>query len=328
MPPSTQSEQLAPPPLPLLPVTQQPPTSSPPPVELIVKLGGSALTNKQKRATLDAPRFEASIQLMSTLYHAGVGFILVHGAGSFGHMEATHYQIRNGKATPLAMSATHAAVTQLNSTIVTALIQRGVPAVGVSPLLVPTRVRNEFVATLLDRAHIPVLHGDICYGADGRTAILSGDTLVSTLCAAFDCVRRVVFLCDVPGLLSRPPSQSQPAHLVRRVLVNERGDVKLDTEIQTTQAAHDVSGGIMAKLMAAAKSVAQGGGRVTAFIAGVSSEGAQQALLWRPERGMTSSCTRISYEIAGGGGGNEPESSASMPRRRGWFRAARDDALR
>lgn len=317
-----------------------PTPAAPPPVELIVKLGGSALTNKHKRATLDVARFHTSMQHISALYHARVGFIVVHGAGSFGHMEATHYRIRSGDASALAMSATHAAVSQLNAAVVAALIQRGVPAVGVSPLLVPTRMRNEFVATLLDRAHVPVLHGDICYGADGRTAVLSGDTLVATLCAAFASVRRVVFLCDVPGVLSRPPSRAQPPpRLVRRVLVNERGQVNLDSEIRTSQAAHDVSGGIMAKLLAAAKCVAHGAGRVTAFIAGVSSDGAQQALLWRPERGITSSCTRISYHVGGGVGGGvgadvgadaavADQSPPSTPRRRGWFRPARDDAVR
>lgn len=175
-------------------------------VELVVKLGGSALTHKSTPHTLDEERLAAAVDTVTQLHERGVGFIVVHGAGSFGHFEARAHRLSAGDATPLGVAATHAAVAALNAHVVHALVARGVPAVGVAPLVVPARTRTDFVAALLDRGHLPVLHGDACYAGDGRTAIISGDALVASLAVAFPFVNRVVFLSDVPGLLRRPPS--------------------------------------------------------------------------------------------------------------------------
>lgn len=238
---------------------------------------------------------------MARLHRRGLGFILVHGAGSFGHFEARHHAVSAGDASPIGMSATHAAVVKLNGLVVDALLKRGVPAVGVSPLLVPAKVRNDFVAALLDRGHLPVLHGDTCYAADGRTAILSGDALIATMASAFQFVNRIVFLSDVPGLLSRPPpcSNPPPEDLIKRITVNEAGDLHFDADLSTSTLEHDVTGGIAAKVMAAAKCVADGHGRITAFIAGVATEGAEHALMARPDRWGGASCTRITYQVQG-----------------------------
>ena len=290
-------------------------------VELIIKLGGSALTVKGQRHTLHPARFSAAMDAIARLHNRGIGFIVVHGAGSFGHFEAREHTVSTGEATPLGVSATHAAVTRLNAFVVDALVALGVPAIGVAPLLVPTRVRNDFIAALLDRGHLPILHGDAVYSGDGKTAILSGDALVANLANAYPAVGRVVFLSDVPGILARPPEECRKdcprgagrnadaetamlaRDLVRRVVVNEAGEIKFDSDIQTATAAHDVTGGIASKVIAAAKCVADSKGRITAFIAGVGTNGAEEALMGGGDRWVAVGCTRICYEIQGVGNG-------------------------
>lgn len=254
---------------------------------------------------------------------------MVHGAGSFGHFEARTYRLSQGAASPLGVATTHAAVANLNARVVHALIQRGVPAVGVAPLLVPTRVRNDFVAALLDRGHLPVLHGDACYAGDGRTAIISADTLVASLALAFSFVDRVVFLSDVPGLLRHPPDSlrdvqddhedpSIPAvanvpddHIVKYVIVDETGHFEFDHDVETSVDAHDVTGGITAKVVAAGRCVAESAGRVTAFIAAVGTQAADHALTARPDRWVGVNCTRICYQLAGVAGVTSLASSNS-----------------
>lgn len=294
---------------------------------MVVKLGGAALTVKSQPHTLHQTRFEASIEAMARLHKLGHGFIVVHGAGSFGHYEASHYAVSHGGASPLGVSATHAAVISLNRAVVDALISRGVPAVGVSPLLVPAKIRNDFVAALLDRGHLPVLHGDACYAADGRTAVLSGDALVASLANSFEYVTRVVFLSDVPGVLSRPPEECSDVDsdtvmeklLVRRIRVNENGVVKFESEVQTSSRKHDVTGGITTKVAAAAKCVSDSEGRVAAFIAGIGTRGAEDALTGKPERWGAVQCTRICYEVEGSASFDESGKGDSGSGRRRWF---------
>lgn len=281
-------------------------------IELIIKLGGSALTVKPIPHTLHKARFAACIDTITRLHRRGVGFILMHGAGSFGHFEAHTHRIAEGDAAPLGVSATHAAVAALNAHVVHALIARGVPAVGVSPLLVPAKVRNDFVAALLDRGHLPVLHGDACYAGDGRTAVISADALVASMACAFHFVNRVVFLSDVQGLLRRPPvreppSADSPLHdgvtmdeeMVRCVVVDETGQFDFQRDVETDVNAQDVTGGIASKVVAAGRCVAETGGRVTAFIAGVGSHAAETVLTGRPDRWGAVECTRICYQLAG-----------------------------
>lgn len=322
-------------------------------VELIVKLGGSALTDKSQHQTIHRQRFDCALDTIACLHKQGIGLIVVHGAGSFGHFEASKHNVSSGAASAFGVSETHAAVTRLNGLVVDGLIAREVAAVGVSPLQVPGRVRTEFVAALLDRGHLPVLHGDACYAGDGRTGILSGDALVGSLAGAFEFVKRVVFLSDVPGVLAVPPEElngkgdsngllsvSEDAaerELVRRVTVDGRGEVWLEAEVRTGVKKHDVTGGIAGKVAAAARCVAQGGGRVVGFIAGVGTDGAECALTGRmPEPWCSLKCTRICYEIevgedgsagagtgtgtgTGGIGESEASSSSGGSRRRNWF---------
>lgn len=313
-------------------------------VELIVKLGGSALTIKTEPHAIHADRFACALDTIARLHKQGIGLIVVHGAGSFGHFEASRHNVSAGAASALGISETHAAVTKLNGLVVDGLVERGVAAVGVSPLQVPGRVRTEFVAALLDRGHLPVLHGDACYAGDGRTGILSGDALVGSLAGAFEFVRRVVFLSDVPGVLSVPPEEvvgeeegllavgeeAGEEVLVRRITVDGKGEVWLEMEVRTGVSEHDVTGGIAGKVAAVARCVAQGKGRIVGFIGGVGTDGAECALTGRmPEPWCSLKCTRICYEIdvgedgSGGGsgvvGGSEGSSSSNGSRRRTWF---------
>jgi isopentenyl phosphate kinase len=64
--------------------------------------------------------------------------VVVHGAGSFGHFEASQYGITKPHSTPQhtlleGFAKTRASVTRLNHLVVSALVAAGVPAVGLSP---------------------------------------------------------------------------------------------------------------------------------------------------------------------------------------------------
>lgn len=65
-------------------------------VRFIVKLGGAAVTDKGSFETLNQSALEQSVQQLKILYDAGTKFIVVHGAGSFGHFQASLSSVQNG----------------------------------------------------------------------------------------------------------------------------------------------------------------------------------------------------------------------------------------
>lgn len=136
---------------------------------IILKIGGSSITNKAKEETLDLESLNWFAKLISksvdeSLLAAKTSsaihstrstkpkLIVVHGAGSFGHHSAKRYGLRCGKSALLdeiggqsspvnvdvqsqmeGLSKTRQQVQKLNSAIVGALIDQGVNAVGISP---------------------------------------------------------------------------------------------------------------------------------------------------------------------------------------------------
>lgn len=168
-------------------------------LHVLIKLGGAAMTHKQHLETLNAEVLAAAAAQLAAL-HAAIGpsFVVVHGAGSYGHQAAAAAGVGHGGpwSEPLrrGFAATRASVTKLNRLVVDALLAAGVPAVGVSPC--PgwtTRGGGAHVATdgcagvgaLLAAGMVPVLHGDAVLDEVQGCAILSGDVLISRLCRAF-----------------------------------------------------------------------------------------------------------------------------------------------
>ena len=172
---------------------------------IIVKLGGSVVTEKDTPETVDDAALERAARGL-----AGVDddLVVVHGGGSFGHHFASEYGVSRtvGTENYEAVVAVHDAMRRLNSAVLNALHAEDVPAVPVHPfsagfrntvadLVLPTGQ----VRTLLREGFVPVLHGDVV-GHEGKGAtILSGDELVVELADHLDAER--VGLCSaVPGV--------------------------------------------------------------------------------------------------------------------------------
>jgi isopentenyl phosphate kinase len=138
----------------------------------ILKIGGSSITDKAHEETLDPAALEwfanliasssadecllassAASGIVATRSEPNHKFIVVHGAGSFGHHSAKRYGLRCGKSVLLeeytsdcsnsadadlrfqmeGLSKTRHSVQKLNSAIVGALLEHGINAVGISP---------------------------------------------------------------------------------------------------------------------------------------------------------------------------------------------------
>ncbi|CAM8945523.1 unnamed protein product [Rhodiola kirilowii] len=195
-------------------------------------------------------------------------FVVVHGAGSFGHFQASQSGVhRGGMDQPLVKAgfvATRISVTTLNLEIVRALATEGIPSVGMSPFSCgwSTCKRNISSAPLsgvqnaINNGFVPVMHGD----------------------AVFD-----ESLTDVLGVYDRPPSDAD-AVLLKEIVVDEQGNwsvlkpalQNMNSEaIETSVADHDTTGGMLTKVAEAA-SIAKLG--VTVYIVKVATPYSIKAL--------------------------------------------------
>lgn len=68
-------------------------------IDLIIKLGGAAITHKRAPAlpeTLNEGALAATADALAAAWRAGLVFVVVHGAGSFGHSLAKQYALTTG----------------------------------------------------------------------------------------------------------------------------------------------------------------------------------------------------------------------------------------
>ncbi|CAM6097959.1 unnamed protein product [Calypogeia fissa] len=297
------------------------------PLRCIVKLGGAAVTVKDELETLNEEILYLTAQqlrdaaglspdeglsmdwsrrhgadeslLLPDNYSPNAsldmkGFVVVHGAGSFGHFQASRAKVNQGRlGTPFVNAgfvATRISVTRLNLEIVRAFASEGIPAVGISPFSAGWSTKNktvelensEGVEKVLNAGFLPVLHGDAVLDSAQGCAILSGDVIVRQLAHTL-MPNYVVFLTNVPGVFDRPPSEPQ-AVLLKEIAIEDGSWTIVDpashaAKVETNVAAHDTTGGMATKIAEAASIAAHG---IDVLIVQAGSSHALQALKGTP----------------------------------------------
>jgi isopentenyl phosphate kinase len=158
---------------------------------IILKVGGSVLTDKNKSSTA---RMEQISRVAKEICDSGcTKLILIHGAGSFGHHQAREYGLKSG-LNPVSIKGiypTHIAVKSLNDMIIKALEKNNVNALPVHPLsmclLKGGRIESmsiESIKCMVENNIIPVLHGDAVMDLERGVDILSGDQVIVYLASA------------------------------------------------------------------------------------------------------------------------------------------------
>jgi isopentenyl phosphate kinase len=175
---------------------------------ILVKLGGSVLTNK---GTAGSARFSrrVALRLLRELRQSGKPFVLVHGAGSFAHPLAMRYGIGkrrlSGNRLAAAVSRTQAGVRELRAHVLSACEKAGLPAIDVPAGVLGRAVGGKLVfehapiAGALEAGLVPVTGGDVILDDRLGARILSGDEILAELTSVLK-PERVVFVSDVDGL--------------------------------------------------------------------------------------------------------------------------------
>ena len=218
-----------------------------PPV--VLKLGGSLITEKGRPETLDGAALDAACDAVADALASGAvdRLVVVHGGGSFGHHHASERGVSTTEGTrdADAVAAVHAAMKRLNVHVLERLRERGVPAVPVHPLSLAARTDGAAgglalplgsTATLLGEGFVPVLHGDGVATAGEGVTVVSGDELVVDLVTGLG-ARRVGVCSTVPGVLDRDGN-----------VIREVDAFAAVADALGASDATDVSGGMAAKV--------------------------------------------------------------------------------
>ena len=215
----------------------------------IVKLGGSVITEKAKQSCF---KQESMDRLSKEIRKADQQLILVHGAGSFGHVLAKQYKLNEGYKNDNQLqgfSLTHSMVQQLNSLVLKSLHDHNISAVAVSPHAILKLENHKPVATsytifkeYLDSGFTPVTFGDVVLDKQIRFSICSGDLLVQMLAEQFK-PEKVIFVMDEDGLYTSNPKQNPKATLIDSMNSND-----LEALSATLDSHADVTGGMGGKI--------------------------------------------------------------------------------
>jgi isopentenyl-diphosphate delta-isomerase len=219
---------------------------------IILKLGGSLLTDKEKPFSLREEILGSSVE---QIIKSKKNIILVHGGGSFGHPIAKQYQISQGfnesiKDQLLGLSKTHEVMNKFNSIIINKFLDNNKPTIPIQPSSLFIKefsqilVNNiESIEHLIRLGIIPILYGDIILSRERSFSILSGDQIILKLCKNIRNfkISKVIFAIEKDGIFIK---DNENVKLALNLSSNDLDDLKLANLDQKI----DVTGGIKSKI--------------------------------------------------------------------------------
>ncbi len=188
---------------------------------VIVKLGGGLITDKTEYKHVQISHISPVASVIKELVDMGHSVILVHGAGSFGHIESRKWRLADGYQQDIeqeqaeAVDRVRSDMLELNQHILDALQSEGLVTESLPPRYWANGVGFAFEGDMSAFVRepsepIPVTFGDVVEVTNGsKFGILSGDHIMVRLAIELPDVSACLFLLgDVDGLMDRPPEQS------------------------------------------------------------------------------------------------------------------------
>lgn len=225
---------------------------------ILIKLGGSVITDKSQYKKFNR---EQASRLCREIAESGRAVMIVHGAGSFGHVLAKKYSIQNGmmdfRQVPAAAQVHHDAM-ELGMLFTQLLIENGIPAASVAPgncfvmddgkLIVND---DEAIRALSYVGIMPVMFGDVVMDRKKGFGICSGDQIMELVAERFR-PDRIIFVSDIDGLYTANPKTDPGARFIPEVTPET-----LD-EISSVSDVDDVTGGVRNKMEAMLRMCGEG----------------------------------------------------------------------
>jgi len=189
----------------------------------IIKLGGSVITDKSKKSFF---KNEIMNNLSKEIKKTNKKCIIVHGAGSFGHILAKKYNLNNGLKNNNQLkgfSETIHMVQVLNTYVLKSLNSNGNQTVSIAPHNILKlnnhkiyKMNYEIFSDFMKKNIIPVTFGDVVLDNKLGFSICSGDLIAFALAKYFK-PEKVIFLIDEDGLYTSNPKENNQAELLKNI---------------------------------------------------------------------------------------------------------------
>ena len=220
---------------------------------IVIKLGGSALTDKTRIYTPRIPMIHSAASQVAEI-RKDCRVILVHGAGSYGHIPVRKYGLQQGWRSHKqlrGLSLTKFKLLEWENLLDEILLEHGVP---VMPFLASDffvtekgRVVSAWLRPLVSWVRlgcVPITGGDIVPDNRNGFSILSGDQI-----AAFIAIRlkatRLIYAVDVDGVFNANPTLDSNAKLLETLTTSSAARLVSRAISGTTP---DVTGGMAGKI--------------------------------------------------------------------------------
>ena len=183
---------------------------------VVIKWGGGLITHKDKLCTVNQSVIDS---LADVCKKSNKKLVIVHGAGSFGHMKAKEFRLAEGRVAGMcqdgAVSEVRNDMLQLNQKVVSSLESRGLDVKSFPPHKWAKGTGPNFSGKLPIYDGITVVYGDVVDDESNDFGILSGDDLMLRYATEIPGVERAIFaIGDVDGILRVPPSKAGPDDLI------------------------------------------------------------------------------------------------------------------
>jgi isopentenyl phosphate kinase len=182
----------------------------------IIKFGGALITEKESRKVFRPDTISAIAPILSNMVNSGMDLIIVHGAGSFGHIDAKSGDLSRGRVSGReeeqhrAKETVRKSMNELNSSVVSILESHGIRCRCHPPREWANGTGPKFkgdIRRFEEHGYVHVTFGDVVdVAGDREFGILSGDHLMERLSTELPEVEKVIFLLDgIDGLYDKDP---------------------------------------------------------------------------------------------------------------------------
>ena len=183
---------------------------------VILKWGGGLITRK---SNLCEANYGVIDSLSEICRRSDKNLVIIHGAGSFGHLKAKKYRLAEGDISGIdqntGVKEVRNDMLELNSIVVKSLQNHGLSVMTYPPHKWATGTGPNFSGELPIHEGITVVYGDVVDDSEKGFGILSGDDLMFRYATELPDVERAVFaIGGVDGILKVPPEHAKPEDLI------------------------------------------------------------------------------------------------------------------
>jgi len=172
---------------------------------ILIKLGGSIITNKEKPLS---PRRKTIDNILKQISKIKEPIVIVHGGGSYGHYWSVKYDMHTkpAKTSPKGVAVVKNSMVELNKIILDRALKNKISPYALPPTDFmngdkPIKNKILIINEIAKSGLTPITYGDALWFGQKKSYILSGDVIMTILAKILK-PRLSLFILNVDGVYS------------------------------------------------------------------------------------------------------------------------------